>query len=138
MRWSFILTIRNGYNFFNYFETSFLMFNLKLQYQKKIISPHLKVQSICIISMTSLVNIILHYRFLSRFLPNFRKFFPNRLKSQKITTLRILSLGVIWHLVWEIWAKLKDFLRSITCSWHQKTNSPILEFKVLHKIQRAF
>ena len=25
-----------------------------------------------------------------------------------------------------------------TCSWHQKTNSPIHEFKVLHKSQRAF
>ena len=25
-----------------------------------------------------------------------------------------------------------------SCSWHQKTNSPIHEFKVLHKSQRAF
>ena len=40
-----------------------------------------------------------------------------------------------------------DFLRKsrngslvgiLTCSWHQKTNSPIHEFKVLHKSQRAF
>ena len=30
------------------------------------------------------------------------------------------------------------FVWQLTCSWHQKTKSPIHEFKVLHKSQRAF
>ena len=29
-------------------------------------------------------------------------------------------------------------ITQVTCSWHQKRNSPIHEFKVLHKSQRAF
>ena len=34
--------------------------------------------------------------------------------------------------------RLLEFFQVITCSWHQKTNSPIHEFKLLHKSQRAF
>jgi hypothetical protein len=36
------------------------------------------------------------------------------------------------------WCKEAGICPYLTCWWHQKTNSPIHEFKVLHESQKAF
>ena len=50
--------------------------------------------------------------------------------------------GQFWYINLRLTSKFnrKDSTthRQLTCSWHQKTNPPIHEFKVLHRRQRAF